>query len=149
MNRRAPWVKVLLSTIAAFIALTLLNAYANGHSDREPVNHFFSHLAAGSAVAILLYSSQRFWTAPKTRAELWPRRILVTGISVGLFASILGGLSALPGVLNEQQKEIQLITSIHRFDQPFLALGFLLIIGGVILTVFFRIFFRMRTSPID
>ena len=146
MKTKAPWIKVLLSSLIAIVAMFVLTAYANAHAGREPVNHFFSHLAVAVAAGILLYSSWKYWPAPKTRAEIWPRRILITGLSVGAIASTYGGLCALPFAIGANLKEINWISQLHRFDQPFLAFGFLVTILGLATTLLFRAFFRLRPN---
>ena len=144
MNIKAPWIKVLLSSLVAIVAMFALTAFANAHADREPVNHFFSHSALAVGAGILLFSSRKYWPAPKTRIEIWPRRILITGLLVGAIASTFGGLIALPGALNANLKEINWLSQLHRFDQPFLAFGFLVTILGVATTLLFRAFFLLR-----
>ena len=144
MNIKAPWIKVLLSSLIAIVAAVVLTAYGNAHAGREPVNHFFSHFSALVGASILLYSSQKFWPAPKTRGEIWPRRILITGLSVGAIASIFGGLTALPFALNANLKGINWLSQLHRFDPPFLLFGFLFTILGVATTLLFRAFFLFR-----
>jgi len=144
MNNKAPWIKVLLSSLVAIVALVVLTAFANAHADREPVNHFFSHLALAVGSGILLYSSRKYWPAPKTGAEIWPRRILITGLSVGAIASTFGGLTALPFALNANLKEIHWLSQLHRLDPPFLSFGFLFTILGLATTLLFRVFFLFR-----
>ena len=144
MNIKAPWIKVLLSSLVAIVAVVVLTAFANAHADREPVNHFFSHFALAVGGGILLYSSRKFWPAPKTRIEIWPRRILITGLSVAVVASTFGGLTALPYALDAHLKEINWLSQLHRFDPPFLAFGFLATILGVVTTLLFRAYFLLR-----
>lgn len=146
MKNMAPWIKVLLSSAVALITTVALTAYGNAHMDNEPVYHLFSHLAQMAGTAILIFSSRRYWTPPKTKAEMWPRRILLAGLYVGLFAGTLGGLTTLPNILDHQLKENQLLSPIHGFDQPFLLFGFVFTLLGVALTLLFRIFFWIRPN---
>ena len=47
MNIKAPWIKVLLSSLVAIVAVVVLTAYGNAHAGRdEPINHFFNHFSA-------------------------------------------------------------------------------------------------------